>query len=61
MSETMNSSEMSGDLEYAPRGNERCLDNLNTNEQVLIKTPKLVNILSMLEVPKLVVLSRGMH
>ncbi len=33
-------SELSEELEYAPRGNERCLDNLNTNEQVLIKTPQ---------------------
>ena len=32
--------ELSAELEYAPRGNERCLDNLNTNEQVLIKTPE---------------------
>lgn len=29
------------DLEFAPRGNQRCLDTLNTNEQVQIERPNI--------------------
>ena len=39
-SDTDDANEWSAELEYAPRGNERCLDDLNTNEQVLIKMPE---------------------